>query len=118
MGGRYSEVRNASAVLNPLFDYTTKYLLYKPAVLFYDRIVFSGYEIGERHWGFLHSFLELGTATVLTAIYMVPVLVFLDLVWVLGMGILLVGYLSAAILHPLEDNATRSGRQWYRPFRA
>lgn len=109
---------NVTAALNPVFGYPTKYLIYKPAVKFYDEFVFDQYEIAERHRGFLHSFLGLGTMTILTAIYLLPVLYFLGLIWLVGIGVFLTGYLVGAVLHLVEDSCTKTGIQWNFPFQS
>lgn len=114
----FSDLVQITAVLNPIFGYVTKYLIYKPAVKFYDRVLFSEYEIAERHRGFLHSFLGLGTLVLLTAIYMLPVLYFLGLVWLVGIGVFLLGYLGGAVLHLVEDSCTKTGIQWNFPFQS
>jgi membrane-bound metal-dependent hydrolase YbcI (DUF457 family) len=118
LSGGYSNLLNAPGALYPVFGFATKYLIYKPAVLFYDTIVFDQYEISERHRGFLHSFLGLGTATVITAIYLAVVQVVLGVVWLIGMGLFLIGYLSGAVLHLLQDSCTKSGIQWNFPFQS
>ena len=116
LGDGIADLLNATAILFPAFGYVTKYLIYKPAVWFYDEIVFDEYEIGERHRGFLHSFLGLGTMTVLSAVYLLPILYFLELLWLVGMGLFLAGYLAGAILHLVEDSCTKTGIQWNYPF--
>lgn len=116
LSGGYSNLLNATAVLNPIFGFVTKYLIYKPAVKFYDLVIFDQYEIEERHRGFLHSFLGIGTATVLTTVYLIPVLLVLDLVWFAGVGLFIAGYIVGAVLHLLEDSCTKSGIQWNFPF--
>lgn len=94
------------------------FLIYKPAVKFYDSIVLNQYDIAERHRGFLHSFLGLGTMTILTAVYMLPVLFLLELFWLVGIGVFLAGYLAGAVLHLVEDTCTKSGIQWNFPFQS
>lgn len=114
----FSSLLNAAAALNPVFGYPTKFLIYKPAVKFYDSIVFNQYDIAERHRGFLHSFLGLGTMTILTAVYILPVLFLLELFWLVGIGVFLAGYLAGAVLHLIEDSCTKSGIQWNFPFQS
>lgn len=116
MKGGFSDLLNAVTVLNPVFGFVTKYLIYKPSVWFYDTVVFTERDIAERHRGFLHSFLGLGTTTALTAVYMLPVLFFLDLFHVVGLAVFLAGYVSGALLHLLGDSCTKSGIQWNYPF--
>lgn len=114
--GGTSDLMNAPAILFPPFGFVTKYLIYKPAVAFYDRVVFDQYDIAERHRGFSHSFLGLGTMTVVTAVYLLPVLYFLELVWLVGVLVFLAGYLGGAVLHLVEDSCTKTGVQWNFPF--
>ncbi|MFB6095750.1 MAG: metal-dependent hydrolase [Halodesulfurarchaeum sp.] len=114
--GDLGDLVNAPGVLYPVFGYVTKYLIYKPAVAFYDRVVFAERDIRERHRGFLHSFLGLGTLTVVTGIYLGIVLLLVGLTWLVGIVVFLAGYLAGAVLHLLEDSCTRSGIQWNFPF--
>lgn len=118
MSGEVGDLLNAPAFLFPIFGAITKYLIYKPAVRFYDEVVFDDYEIGERHRGFLHSFLGLGTILVLTSLYMTPVLFFLDMIWLEGLAIFFGAFLGGAILHLVEDSCTKSGIQWNFPFQS
>lgn len=114
----FSNLLNAVTVLNPVFGYVTKYLIYKPAVTFYDAVVFPEHDIAERHRGFLHSFLGLGTMTLLTAVYLLPILFLLELFWLTGIGVFLAGYFAGTVLHLLEDSCTKSGIQWNFPFQS
>ena len=95
--GGYSEVVNAAAIVFPAFGFVTKYLIYKPAVWFYDRLVFESYDISERHRGFSHSFLGLGTIAVVTTLYLLPVLYLLELLWLVGVAVFVAGYLGGAV---------------------
>ena len=47
---------------------------------------------------------------------MVPVLVFLELVWLTGIAVFLAGYCGGAVLHLLQDSCTKTGIQWNFPF--
>lgn len=114
--GTSGEVLNAVAPLFPAFGYVTKYLIYKPAVKAYDAFVFDEYEIEENHRGFLHSFLGLGTATVVTALYLVVVLLFLEILSLPHLAIFLGAYLLGALLHLAQDSCTKTGIQWNYPF--
>lgn len=118
MGDGVNDLLNATAPLYPIFGKVTKYLIYKPAVRFYDEVVFDEYEIAERHRGFLHSFLGLGTILVLTALYMTPILFFLDMIWTGGLAVFLGAYFGGAILHLVEDSCTKRGIQWIFPFQS
>lgn len=114
--GGFTEILNAAAIVFPAFGYVTRYLIYKPAVLFFDRLVFDEYDVAERHRGFLHSFLGLGTLTVLSAVYLLPVLFLLGLLWIPGILLFMAGYLGGAVLHLVEDSCTKTGIQWNFPF--
>jgi len=116
--GDLGTVVNSIGFLFPAFGYPTKYLIYKPSVMFYDRFVFTDVTIGEHHLGFLHSFLGLGTATVLTGLYLVLVLYVIGLFSLRYIGVFLLAYLVGALLHLLEDSCTRSGIEWNYPFRS
>lgn len=113
-----NDLLNAPGVLYPAFGYVTKFLIYKPVVRFYDTMVFDQYDIGERHRGFLHSLLGLVTLTVLTGLYLLPVLFVLDLLSIIGLGVFLAAYLVGAVLHLIEDSCTKSGIQWNFPFQS
>jgi membrane-bound metal-dependent hydrolase YbcI (DUF457 family) len=115
--GSIGKVLNSFGVLYPIFGYITKYLIYKPAVKFYDTVVFDEKTVVERHRGFLHSFLGLGTATVLTGVYLLPILYAVELFSVMLIGVFLLAYLVGSLLHLLEDSCTRSGIQWGYPLR-
>ena len=116
--GGASDLANAPGVLYPVFGYVTKYLIYKPAVRFYDAYVFERHDIAERHRGFSHSFLGLGTMATMTAVYLLPVLWSLGLVWLVGLGAFFAGYLAGALLHLLQDSCTKTGIQWNFPFQS
>ena len=115
--GGIGDVLNSIGVLYPVFGYVTKYLIYRPSVKFYDAFVFTETNIEERHRGFLHSFLGLGTAAVLTGVYLLPLLYVIDLISVVYIGVFLLAYLAGALLHLVEDSCTKSGIQWHYPFR-
>ncbi|MBE0516372.1 MAG: metal-dependent hydrolase [Methanophagales archaeon] len=104
------------APLFPIFGYTTKYLVYKPAVYVFGRTLLKNYNIEERHRGFLHSFLGVGTATVLTGIYAFVVLYLLDLFSFVYFMAFVLSYTSGALLHLVEDSATVTGTQFNYPF--
>lgn len=55
---------------------------------------------------------------VLTGLYMLPVLFFLELLSLVALAIFLTGYLAGALLHLLEDSCTRTGIQWNFPFQS
>lgn len=108
---------NSFGVLYPVFGYDPKYLIYKLTVKFYDAVVFEETPIVERHRGFLHSVLGLGTATVLTSVYLLPKLYAIELFSAVFSGVFLFSYFAGATLHLVEDSCTKSGFQWHYPFR-
>ena len=118
LSGGFSDILNAIAVLNPVFGNTTKYLTYKPTVKFNDNFVFEDYDIAERHQELLHSFLGLGTITIMTTLYLIPVNIFLYLVWLFGSAVFILAFLTGEILHLLEDSCTKSRIQSNSPFHA
>lgn len=104
------------APLFPIFGYTAKYLVYKPAIYIFGRTLLKKYNIEERHRGFLHSFLGVATATVLTGIYAFVVLYLLNLFSFVYFLAFLLSYTSGALLHLVEDSATVTGTQFNYPF--
>ena len=104
------------APLFPIFGYATKYLVYKPAIYIFGRTLLKNYNIEERHRGFLHSFLGVATATVLTGIYAFVVLYLLNLFSFVYFLAFLLSYTSGALLHLVEDSATVTGTQFNYPF--
>lgn len=104
------------APLFPIFGYTTKYLIYKPSILIFGRILLKKYTIEERHRRFLHSFPGVATATVLTGIYAFVVLYLLNLFSFMYFLAFLLSYTSGALLHLVEDSATVTGAQFNYPF--
>lgn len=115
--GELSQVINGLiAPLFPIFGYTTKYLIYKPSILIFGRTLLKKYNIEERHRGFLHSFLGVATATVLTGIYAFVVLYLLNLFSFVYFLAFLLSYTSGALLHLVEDSATVTGTQFNYPF--
>ncbi len=113
-----NDLLNAPAVLYPAFGYVTKYLIYKPIVKIYDSVVFTQYDIEERHRGFLHTVLGLATVTVVTGLYLTPVLYVLELLSMVGLAVFLAAYLLGAVLHLLQDSCTKTGIQWNFPFQS
>lgn len=100
----------------PVFGYGTKYLIYKPAVMLYDHVIFrNSYSFQEKHRAFSHSFLGVITMALVTGIYISPLVVFLGLPVFYLTGFL-GGYVSGAFLHLLEDSCTKTGIAWNSPF--
>lgn len=117
LNGSTGKTLDLLAPVFPVFGYATKYLIYKPSVVLYDTYVFEEQDVVERHRGLLHSVLGLGTATVLTGIYLIPVLLFLGLFSILHLGVFLLAYLVGGVLHLAEDSCTKTGIQWHYPVR-
>jgi membrane-bound metal-dependent hydrolase YbcI (DUF457 family) len=102
--------------LFPIFGTVTKYAIYKPAVLIFGNTILKKYNIGERHRGFLHSFIGIGTATLLTAVYLLIVLLLLKLLNGVYFISFILSYIFGALMHLLEDSATVTGIQFNYPF--
>lgn len=99
----------------PVFGYTTKYMIYKPAVHVFN--LFSRkYSFSEKHRSFSHSFLGVFTLTAVTGLYLTPILVYLPSVSVFHIFTFLLGYSFGALLHMLQDSCTRTGIVWNAPF--
>lgn len=109
-------VNNIVGPFLPVFGYTTKFLIYKPAIKFFDIFVFDKYSFQEKHRSFSHSILGVTTMTVITGVYMIPVLLILELFAPLFLLGFLVAYAFGAFLHMLEDSATKTGIAWNSPF--
>lgn len=109
-------VNNALGPLLPVFGYTTKYLIYKPAVFIFDEFLFEDYSFQEKHRTFSHSFLGVLTMTLITGIYMIPVLIVFQLFAPLYLLAFLFAYAAGAFLHMLEDSCTKTGIAWNSPF--
>ncbi len=109
-------VNNFFAPVFPVFGYVTKYLIYKPVVHLYDRVVFRKYSFKEKHRSFSHSILGVVTMTLLTGIYVTLALAAVNLFSPLALAVFLSSYASGAFLHMLEDSCTRTGIAWNSPF--
>ena len=99
----------------PFFGYTTKYLIYIPAVKFYN-FLFSSYSFQEKHRSFSHSVLGVFTMTALTGIYLASFLSLLGVFIPFYLGTFLLSYMLGAFLHMLQDSCTKSGIAWNSPF--
>ncbi|GEM_PF-260267 len=104
------------APLFPLFGYTTKYAIYKPSVFIFAKTFLKKYNISERHRGFLHSFIGIGTATIFTAIYLSIILLAIDLFDIWLFLSFIVAYSFGALMHLIEDSSTVTGTQFNYPF--
>jgi membrane-bound metal-dependent hydrolase YbcI (DUF457 family) len=104
------------APLFPIFGYTTKYAIYKPAVFIFGNTFLKKYNIIEQHRGFLHSFIGVSTATIMTAIYLLIVLLLFKLFNITYFISFLLAYVFVAFMHLLEDSTTVTGVQFNYPF--
>ncbi len=109
-------VNNLFAPVFPFFGYMTKYMIYKPAVVLFDRFVFQDYSFRDRHRSFSHSILGVATMTLMTGIYTAPLLIILEVFSITYFTIFLVAYAAGAFLHMLEDSCTKTGIKWNSPF--
>lgn len=109
-------VNNLFAPVFPFFGYTTKYLIYKPAVMVFDRLIFQDYSFSDKHRSFSHSILGVATMTFMTGLYLAPLLIALEIFSITYFGIFLAAYASGAFLHMFEDSCTKTGIKWNSPF--
>lgn len=109
-------VNNIVGPILPVFGYTTKYAIYKPAVKVFEFFTSDEYSFEEKHRTFSHSFLGVFTMTAVTGIYMIPFLLLLELFAPLYLLAFLLAYMTGAFLHMLEDSCTKTGIAWNSPF--
>jgi len=109
-------INNLIAPIFPIFGWVTKYAIYKPAVFIFGRTILKKYEIKEQHRGFLHSFIGILTASVLTAIYLIIILLILGYLNWASLLIFMLAYIFGALMHILEDSATVTGTKFNYPF--
>jgi membrane-bound metal-dependent hydrolase YbcI (DUF457 family) len=115
LNGEFGEIVNKMiGPLLPIFGFTTKYAIYKPAVIAFD--FFTEYEFQEKHRTFSHSFLGVFTMTLMTGLYMIPVLIIAELFAPVYLLAFLTAYMAGAFLHMLEDSCTKTGIEWNSPF--
>lgn len=99
----------------PFFGYSTKYLIYKPAVHVMN--FFSNkYSFHERHRSFSHSILGVFTMAFMTGLYITPVLLYLQIFSLSYLAVFLGAYSLGAFLHMLQDSCTKTGIAWNTPF--
>jgi len=104
------------AHLFPIFGFITKYMIYGPAVFIFGNTILKKYEIKPHHRGFLHSFIGICTSTILTAIYLLIILLILNWFNIIFFISFLLAYVCGAFMHLLEDSSTVSGIQFNYPF--
>lgn len=110
-----SLVNNLFAPVFPVFGYATKYAIYKPAVIIYDK-TFSNYSFQEKHRSFSHSILGVLTMTAVTGLYITPLLIYLNILSIPYLTAFLTAYMAGAFMHMLEDSCTKTGISWNAPF--
>lgn len=113
--GSRGEVLNAIGPLLPVFGYTTRYLVYRPAVIVADRL-FTTRTVEAKHRAFLHSLLGAGTITIVLGVYLVAILLLLGTLPLRYLGLFLAGIFLGVILHLVQDSCTKSGIRWAYPF--
>lgn len=112
--------RGAGRMINGLigsllsFGYTAKYIVYLPALKFYNYF-FDEYSFHGRHRRFSRSILGLLTMTAVTGIYIASLLTLVDIFIPLYLGAFLLSYMTGAFLHILQDSCTKSGIAWNSP---
>lgn len=98
----------------PFFGFSTKYLIYRPALILLDR--FTEYSFPDRHRSFSHSILGVFTMTTMTGLYLSITLFYMQMLNPIFLGTFLLFYMMGAFLHLVQDSCTRTGIQWNRPF--
>lgn len=111
-----SKMANTLAIIFPLFGYSTKYLIYKPSALVFENVIFKKYNFEITHRGFMHSLIGIVTATIITGIYILPILYIANILSAYYLSVFLLGYLIGSIFHLLQDSCTKSGVKWNQPF--
>ncbi|MFB6159169.1 MAG: metal-dependent hydrolase [Candidatus Nanohalobium sp.] len=113
-GGFGRFVNDFVAPLFPVFGYVTRYLIYLPAVMLFDRV--SSYSFGDWHRSFSHSLLGLFTMSSVTGLYIWVLSSYLGFYSFQLLFLFLSGYLLGGFLHLFEDSCTRTGIAWNSPF--
>ena len=109
-------INNLIAPIFPIFGWITKYAIYKPAIFIFGRTLLKKYGIKEEHRGFLHSFIGILTASVLTTIYLIIIFLILgNLNW-WSLLVFMLAYIFGALMHILEDSTTVTGTRFNYPF--
>lgn len=114
--GQFGDIVNRLiGPLLPVFGYTTKYLIFMPAVLVFD-LLSDSYSFSGDHRSFTHSLLGVATMTTVTGLYLLFILSGLNMMNLPFLVIFLSGYAVGALLHMLEDSTTKTGIKWNSPF--
>lgn len=116
----YTQALNVfPGMLLPLFGYVTKYAVYLPSVLIFKFFLPRHYRPEYGHRRYMHSFLGVTTTTGITGLI---ALTFLYITGLLNLGGIvltvsfLIGYVSGALMHLLEDACTKTGVMFLYPF--
>ena len=104
------------APILPLFGYLTKYIIYRPVLFVFDKILFQNYTFSDKHRTFTHSLLGVITITSVTGLLIGLPLYFLDYLNYYFLTVFLLAYASGCLLHMLQDSCTRTGIAWNSPF--
>lgn len=100
----------------PVFGYVTKYLIYRPVLFIYDKVIFQNYSFSDQHRAFTHSLLGVFTLTAVTGLLIASLLYLLDYLNLYFLSVFLMAYASGCFLHMLQDSCTRTGIAWNSPF--
>jgi len=114
--GYIQAINSLVAPIFPVFGYATRYLIYRPLIFILPRTLLKDYKIEEKHRGFLHSFIGIFMATILTAIYISIILAAVHLLDLIHLIAFFIAYIFGALLHLIEDGATVSGVTFNYPF--
>jgi inner membrane protein len=101
--------------LLPLFGYLTKYLVFKPSLIFF-RTILPCVRINGSHRGFAHSLLGIFSFTACMALYLWLFVRLLEVSSITALAPFLGGYLAGAFLHLVQDSCTPQGIAWGHPF--
>jgi membrane-bound metal-dependent hydrolase YbcI (DUF457 family) len=102
--------------LLPFFGYSTKYLMYIPAVELYNRLLPSQHQFSSTHRSFTHSIAGITTLTGFTGIYTGIGMLYTGILLPLHLAGFLAGYIAGEALHLLQDSCTKTGVAWGQPF--
>ncbi len=101
--------------LLPLFGYLTKYLIFKPTLIFF-RTLLPFVRINGGHRGFAHSVLGIISFTASKGLYLWLLVRVAEVLSIAFLMPFLWGYLAGAVLHLIQDSCTPQGIAWGHPF--
>jgi len=104
------------APILPIFGYMTKYVIYRPLLFVFDKILFRKLSFSDKHRTFTHSVLGVTAITVVTGLLIGASSYLLGLFDPVIFSLFLVAYASGCFLHMLQDSCTRTGIAWNSPF--